>query len=134
MATSYTLADPLSVATNGFQNIYGTVDTLGIATLGWVIIEEEIIEPPEPPTPEEPQGDGGGTDPYGNEIWNPWAHLDDKDKKKKKKITVKAMVDGTIYEESVIVNDLTLDVKNVNVKIVKELNEVKINIILPEES
>lgn len=131
MVTTYTLADPLSVATQGFQNSFGTLDTLGISTVGWIIIEEEIIEPPV--EPEAPQGDGGGTDPYGDEIWNPWAHLEDK-KKKKKKITVKAEVEGKVYTQSVTTDDLTLDVKDVNIQIVKELNEIKINIILPEES
>ncbi len=127
MVTTYTLADPLSVATQGFQNIYGTLDVLGISTVGWVIIEEEII-PPEP----EVEGDGGGADPYGDEIWDPWAHLKDKEKKQKK-ITVKAEIEGKVYTQSVITDDLTLNVKDVNVQIVKESNEIKINIILPEE-
>jgi len=43
-------------------------------------------------------------------------------------------IDDVEYTETVIVDDLTLDVKDVKLELSKQLNEIKINIILPEDS
>jgi len=117
MATITYVVDPLNILTMGL--ISG--DPLNLITDGFVtaIIEEEIIEV---------EGDGGGAvDPL--EPWNPWSTQ----KKKKKKITARVFIDGKEYEESVIVDDLTVNVKDVRLELSKQLNEIKINIILPEE-
>jgi len=118
MATITYVVDPLNILTMGL--ISG--DPLNLITDGFVtaIIEEEIVEVEE--------GIGSGAvDPL--EPWNPWSTQ----KKKKKKITARVFIDGKEYEESVIVDDLTVNVKDVRLELSKQLNEIKINIILPEE-
>lgn len=114
MATVTYVIDPLNILTMGL--ISGA--PLNLITNGFVtaIIEEEII-------------DVGGGDP--GQPWNAWSTR--KEKKKKKKITARVFVDGKEYTETVIVDNLTLDIKNVRLELSKQLNEIKINIILPEE-
>ncbi len=120
MATITYVVDPLNILTMGL--ISG--DPLNLITDGFVtaIIEDEIID--------EVTGTGSGeVDPQ--EPWNPW---DEKHKKKKKKkITARVFIDGKEYKESVITDDLTVNVKDVKLELSKQLNEIKINIILPEE-
>ena len=115
MATITYVVDPLNILTMGL--ISG--DPLNLITDGFVtaIIEEEIIE-------------GGGSGDFG-QPWHAWSNQ--KDRKKKKKITARVFIDDKEYTETVIVDDLTLNVKDVRLELNKQLNEIKINIILPEE-
>lgn len=115
MATITYVVDPLNILTMGL--ISG--DPLNLITDGFVtaIIEEEIIE-------------GVGSGDFG-QPWDAWSNQ--KDRKKKKKITARVFIDGKEYTESVIVDDLTVNVKDVRLELSKQLNEIKINIILPEE-
>ena len=114
MATVTYVVDPLNILTMGL--ISG--DPLNLITDGFVtaIIEEEIIE-------------GGGSGDFG-QPWDAWSNQKNR---KKKKITARVFIDGKEYEESVIVDDLTVNVKDVRLELSKQLNEIKINIILPEE-
>ena len=121
MATITYVIDPLNILTMGL--ISG--DPLNLITDGFVIatIEEEIIEV---------GGSGGGPGGGPFEPWNAWdtSHK----KKKKKKITARVFIDDKEYTETVIVDDLTLNVKDVRLELSKQLNEIKINIILPEDT
>jgi hypothetical protein len=118
MATVTYVVDPLNILTMGL--ISG--DPLNLITDGFVtaIIEEEIIE----------DGEGIGSGDFG-QPWDAWSHQNKK--KKKKKITARVFIDDKEYTESVIVDDLTVNVKDVRLELSKQLNEIKINIILPEE-
>lgn len=115
MATITYVVNPLNILTMGL--ISG--DPLNLITDGFVtaIIEEEIIE----------EG-GGGAGDFG-QPWDPWSQQGKK--KKKKKITARVFIDDKEYTETVIVNDLTLNIKDVKLEVSKQLNEIKINIILP---
>lgn len=120
MATITYVVDPLNILTMGL--ISG--DPLNLITDGFVtaIIEDEIIEV---------DGEGIGSGDF-DQPWDPWSQQNKK-KKKKKKITARVFIDGKEYEETVITDDLTVNVKDVKLELSKQLNEIKINIILPEE-
>lgn len=98
---------PLNLITDGFVT---------------VILEEEII----PPEPEEPKG-GGGIDDWQEQL-KKWER-----QKKKKKISAKVIIGGEIYEDSVIIEDLTITVRDVKLQLSDEDNNIKIKIILPEK-
>jgi hypothetical protein len=94
--------DPYHIATLGV-----TGDPITIATDGFIVyLEEEIII-------------GGGGVEY--EPWNPWkqniGHKKKEEEKKLKKITATVIVNGIQYKESIIVDDLTISVKDINVQI-----------------
>lgn len=118
MPTVTYVVDPLNILTMGL--ISG--DPLNLITDGFVTveIEDEVIEVPV-------VGDGGGDFTH-----DPWNTQSKEKKKKKKKITARVFIDNKKYEETVIVDDLNVNVKDVKLEISNKLNEVKIKILLPE--
>lgn len=105
---------PIDIATHGLLS--GTA--LTIATMGWIaFIEEEIIEVPE---------FGGGGPP---------ARPGDKHYRRKlqKKITCTVYVGEKKYVQSVVTNNLNMNLKNVKLDVIMEGEKPQIKIILPNE-
>ena len=130
MAITY-IIDPLAIATQGLITdalIPGAPIT--VATLGWIVIEEEIV-PVEPPIQIPSGGARSGPGPGIRD----GRKISDLDEWLKKKITVKVMYKGKLYEDSVLLDDLTVTAKDVSVEIDEDdLNEnVKIRIKLKKD-
>ena len=126
MATTY-IIDPLSIATQGLitgNDIPGL--PLTISTLGWIVIEEEIVpvRPPDVPV-------GGGLLSGPGPGIKDGRKISDLDDFLKKKITVKVMYKGRLYQDSVTLDDLTVTAKDVSVRIDEDdLSEnVKVKIL-----
>jgi len=93
-----TIIDPFHIATLGVT----ADDPITIATDGFIVfISEEIIEVPK----------FGGA--FATLI--PW--LPDAFKKKKKKITATVIVDNVEYSESVVLEDISVTVDDIQVKV-----------------
>lgn len=107
------------------ENIIIGGEALSLITDGFVtvILEEEIIEPEEPEV--DPRLSGGGVP---DDTWEARQR-----KKKKKKITAKVYIGGEEFKETVIVEDLTLELKDVRLNVSLDENQKpKLKIILPE--
>ncbi|MEK9767318.1 MAG: hypothetical protein VW683_00240 [Betaproteobacteria bacterium] len=121
MVTNY-IIDPLSIATQGFQLSSGpTISTISVATLGWIVVEEEIVPPPGPPD----IGLGGGGGGFASRGFLGEGF--------KKKITVKVLYEGKVYKDSVIVDDLTVSAKDVNVHVEKNNYKVRVRVLIYTE-
>ena len=119
------IIDPLSIATQGLithARIPG--EPITVATLGWIVYEEEIVPGP---------GFGGGSGP-GPGIRD-GRKLSDLDDWLKKKITVHVMYKGEKYTDTVLLDDLTVTAKDVSVQNDEDdLNEgVKVKIVLKKD-
>lgn len=108
MAITY-IIDPLAIATQGLQNSNDdVVYPITVATQGFIFTVDETIVPPDV---EDITGGGGSS---GDFIY-PQDYQEPKKPKKKKRIRVSCTVDGRTYTKEVIVADVKLSVKNVEV-------------------
>ena len=113
----HTIIDPFQIATMGVSG-----DPITIATNGWIVyIDEEVVDVVERVSP------GGGV--Y-EEPWDAWKHLED-EKKKKKKITARVIIDGQEYSDTIYLEDLSITAKDVSVEISdKPKPNIKIQVMI----
>jgi hypothetical protein len=105
---------PIDIATHGL--LYG--NALTIATMGWIaFIDEEIIEVPEL------IGGGGAVRP-GDKHYR---------RKLQKRITCTVYVGEKKYVQSVVTDNVNLNLKEVKLDIILEGTKPQIKIILPNE-
>lgn len=104
---------PIDIATHGLLS----GNALTIATMGWIaFITEEIIEVPE---------FGGGAPPApGDKHYR---------RKLQKRITCTVYVGEKKYVQSVVTDNLNLNLKNVKLDVILEGTKPQIKIILPNE-
>lgn len=104
------IVDPLAIATDGIVNSLNSVQSITIATNGFIVyLSEEPVVPP--------MGMGGIGGPS-------------KKFKKKKRITAIVQFEGVDYTETVETEDITIQLSDVKVSVLMEDNRPKIKIIL----